>query len=389
MIKRTLLLALLMFLFGSAAQALTLDDVIYMSSSGVDDSIIIAKIDASGYVFNLTAEEVVMLWDAGVSPDVIEHMISTAAGEPKGTEAPRTYRDDRDYYYDDDYYYYDDDYVLVRRPRSSINLVFGFGYYDSWYYPYWWWHRPYYYDWGFYAGYYWPYYHWPRWNYWSPYDCCGWGWGYWHCWDDYRCHVKQGYRDHWGRGAYASGRNWGRTGHRLKPDYSVAGSKRGGYIARDGRYVFPKDKSGRYLGTHRTGYKGDVSRGYLSKRSGRGAYDRGSYYGAKRARPGADVKSKSGTYKRGRVYRTRDVKKAPTYRPSRKTKPATPRESSKPRSYKQSRGSSSGGSSRGSRSYSGSSRSGSSSSGSRSSGSSSRGSSGSRGGSKSRGSRGK
>ena len=75
MIKRTLLLALLMFLFGSAAQALTLDDVIYMSSSGVDDSIIIAKIDASGYVYDFTAEEVVMLWDAGVSHNVIEHMI--------------------------------------------------------------------------------------------------------------------------------------------------------------------------------------------------------------------------------------------------------------------------------------------------------------------------
>jgi hypothetical protein len=36
-----------------------------MSKAGVDDSVIIAKIDASKAVFDLTADDIVKLWEAG------------------------------------------------------------------------------------------------------------------------------------------------------------------------------------------------------------------------------------------------------------------------------------------------------------------------------------
>lgn len=263
MFKRTFFVLLLTLLFSSSAAALTLEDVIYMSSAGVDDSIIIAKIDASGTIFDLSTREIVSLWEAGVSPDVIEHMIATSSVEAGE--------------YDDEYEYgdYDDDVILVSHPRTRFHLYFGFGYYDGWYYPYWWWNRPHYY--GYYSysyGHYWPYYYyWSPYAYYYPWDC----WSYRH-----GRHIVAGYgiRHHWRRSGSRGDGEYGRSGYRLKPRYSYTGGKRGGYLARDGRYVFPKDRNGREYTGPRGGYRKPLAYDGRSGRTYRGrTYGEGTRYG--------------------------------------------------------------------------------------------------------------
>lgn len=289
MVKRTLFVALLTLLFSATAQALTVDDVIYMSSAGVDDSIIIAKIEASGDVYDLSTEEIVGLWEAGVSPDVIEYMISTASGDVEAYD-----EEEAEYEGDDDV-----DEIIIRHPRSRVHLYFGWGYYDSWYYPYWWAYRPYNYDWYFYTGFYWPYYYWPDYYYWSPYayyypwDCWGWRHGR-------NVAHRPGFRHQWRRGGLASADHGGRSGYRLKPAYDVGAGGKGGYLARDGRYVFPKGESrDGYLGVHRGSRKPLATKGYGSKGSSGGYYDRGKYYGSKSRYPERRLKDPRTTYKKG------------------------------------------------------------------------------------------
>ncbi len=238
MVKKIVLSILFTFLLSSPALAISVDDVIYLSSAGVEDSIIIAKIEASGETFDLSTEEIIELWEAGVSSEVIEYMIATSAGAPKAEAYPDqdTYYEDDSYYYQDDTYY-DDDVVVVRHPRSRVHLYFSFGYYDSWYYPYWWWHRPFYYD-AFYYNHYWPYYyHWSPYAYYYPWDC----WTYRPGGDIV---VGRGIRHHWRRGDPADSYHYrGKSGYKLKPRYTYAEKgARGGYLARDGRYVFPEGK---------------------------------------------------------------------------------------------------------------------------------------------------
>jgi len=295
MLKRTLLTFFLPFLFVSSAYALTVEDVIYMSSAGVDDSVIIAEIAASGEVFDLSTREIVDLWEAGVSPEVIEYMINTAALSGGEQE-----------YGEEDEDYDEEDVVVVRHPRTRVYLYFG--YYDDWYYyPYWWWARPVYYDPFFFSvTFYWPHYY-----YWNPY-VCWWPCDYWCCGWDGGVVLASGFRHNWRRGG--SGYQ-ARSGYRLQPKYSRTGGGKGGYLARDGRYVFPKSRAGgRYLGTHggyrkpvaynrdggltyrggsrytKSGRKVGYSRGGYTKprvgRTSRGGYSKGSRSGGSRAKVG-------------------------------------------------------------------------------------------------------
>jgi hypothetical protein len=255
MLKRTFFTVLFTLLVCSAASALTLEDVIYLSSAGVDDSIIIAKMEASGAFYDLSSREIVELWEAGVRGEVIEYMISTSSG---------SYGDEEEYHYE---YEYDDDgdeIVVVRHPRSTVHLYFGFGYYDGWYYPYWSWHRPYYYGYYSYSWRHWPYYYyWSPYAYYYPWDC----WSYRH---GRHIVANHGLRHHWRRSGGRDGRDYGRSGYRLKPRYSFAKGKKGGYLARDGRYVFPRDKKGReYTGSG--GYRKPLAYG---ERTGRTYGDR-------------------------------------------------------------------------------------------------------------------
>lgn len=329
--KRTFLVVLLTFLFSSSASALTVDDVIYLSSAGVEDSIILAKIDASGVVFDLSTQEIVELWNADVSPDVIEYMISTAAGIPEA-------RDDVGAEYD----YDDDDVIIVQHPGTRVHLYFGFGYYDdSWYYPYWSWYRPYYYDAYYSYGYHWPYYyHWNPYAYYYPWDCWAYGHG---------GHIVagRGMRHQWRRTEHDGARYAGRSGYRLKPSYSYTDKDRGkgGYLASDGRYVFPKDKSrDGYLGTHR-GYRKPLAADGGGGRDYRGrTYDKNRSYTDRRGRSGYS-KSTRVKSQRGKITRSGTTKDK-RYQGTR-TRSSTPSGKSKAATVKSSRG---GGSSKSRRS---------------------------------------
>lgn len=299
--KRTFFAVLLTLLLCSAASALTLEDVIYMSSAGVDNSVILAKIDASGTVFDLSAREIVALWEAGVGPEVIEHMIATAAGpyEERG-DYEESYED-----YDDAY---DDNARVVGHAGTRVHLYFGLGYYDDgWYYPYWSWYRPYYhryYSYGY--GGYWPYYYyWNPYAYYYPWDCWSYGRGG-------HTVVGRGMRDHWRRSGRGEDTYYGHSGYRLKPRYSRSGGSGGGYLAGNGRYVFPRDKNGReYLGTHR-GYRKPPAYG---GRTGADYGNRGSSrYGdvrTVRSKPRSGDVTRARTSKDGRYQGTR-YKRSPT-----------------------------------------------------------------------------
>ena len=137
--KRTLLftalgLAALLFV-APGAFAFGTKDVVKMSQDGVSDQLIITKIENSGKIFRLDADDIEHLKDDGVSDKVIEAMLRTES------EA----RDDDEYY---DYhaypyraYVYDPyyNYYPYYYPRSSfsfgLGLDFGHRYYGHSYYP--------------------------------------------------------------------------------------------------------------------------------------------------------------------------------------------------------------------------------------------------------------
>jgi hypothetical protein len=334
----------------------------YMSSAGVDDSIILAKIDASGHVFDLSTREIVTLWEAGVSPDVIEYMIAT--GGEAGGSGDRPYDDVE---YEDDYD--DDDIVVVGHSARRVHLYFGFGYYDSWYYPYWWWHRPYnygYYSYGYGYGHYWPYYyHCSPYAYYNPYDC----WSYRN-----GRHVAAGHgiRHAWRRSGNRGDSDYGDSGYRLKPRYSKTGGKRGDYLARDGRYVFPKDGKGReytgrgyrkplaYGGRPGAGYGDPSSRskygrsGYTKTRSGKVTRSRTTKDGRQLSRRYKGSQSQDGTPKR--VTKSRSGKSSSSNRSQVKSSRSRSSGSRSSGSRSSVKGGRSSGSSGSSRSSSGSSR---------------------------------
>ena len=138
--KRTLLftalgLAALLFV-APGAFAFGTKDVVKMSQDGVSDRLIITKIENSGKIFRLDADDIEHLRDDGVSDKVIEAMLRTESEASDDDEyydyhayPYRAYAYDP-YYYSYPYYYY---------PRSSfsfgLGLDFGHRYYGHNYYP--------------------------------------------------------------------------------------------------------------------------------------------------------------------------------------------------------------------------------------------------------------
>ena len=72
------LVVAVLLLAPATVRAVTVDDIIAMSKSGVGDSVLIALIDADQTVFHLTPGQIVELKRAGVSDHVVVKMIDTA-----------------------------------------------------------------------------------------------------------------------------------------------------------------------------------------------------------------------------------------------------------------------------------------------------------------------
>ena len=72
-----LIVALLLFA-PATVRAVTVDDIIALSKSGVAESVLIALIDADQTVFNLTPQQIADLKRSGVSDDVVVKMLGTA-----------------------------------------------------------------------------------------------------------------------------------------------------------------------------------------------------------------------------------------------------------------------------------------------------------------------
>jgi hypothetical protein len=79
MCARVLAGIITVLLFAPATvRAVTVDDIVGLSKSGVTDSVLIALIDADQTVFNLTPQQIADLKRAGVSDDVVVKMLGTA-----------------------------------------------------------------------------------------------------------------------------------------------------------------------------------------------------------------------------------------------------------------------------------------------------------------------
>ena len=114
--------AILLLLSTSAASAFGLKDVLKMHKDGIDESLIIQKIEYSGKTFRLDADDMHKLKEAGVSDKVISAMLRT--------EARDAYDDTYYHRYDYDYYHY--------YPRTRLHVGFGgyypyYGYYGRFY----------------------------------------------------------------------------------------------------------------------------------------------------------------------------------------------------------------------------------------------------------------
>ena len=72
------LIVAVLLLAPTTVRAVTVDDIIALSKSGVTDSVVIALIDADQTVFHLTPGQIVELKRAGVSDNVVVKMIDTA-----------------------------------------------------------------------------------------------------------------------------------------------------------------------------------------------------------------------------------------------------------------------------------------------------------------------
>ncbi len=58
-------------------RTMTIQEIIAMSKADVDSDVMIAQIDATHTRFALTSEDLILLKNAGVPDDVVEHMIDT------------------------------------------------------------------------------------------------------------------------------------------------------------------------------------------------------------------------------------------------------------------------------------------------------------------------
>lgn len=150
--KLTVLTFLALLLVGASASSarassFSWKDVRDMSEAGVPDDIIIQKINATDLVFELKADQIIDLWEAGVSQKVITAMLKTESpdDEEQGEEILQDQKGDKDQADkgkgDEDNGY--DNRTDATPPSDyhshvSIGLGFGFGYplpYYS-YYPY-------------------------------------------------------------------------------------------------------------------------------------------------------------------------------------------------------------------------------------------------------------
>ncbi len=78
MAGRALRVALLLVLLTPATgSAVSMDDIVALSRAGLADSILVAVMDADGSIFNLTAQQILDLKDAGVSDAVVARMVGT------------------------------------------------------------------------------------------------------------------------------------------------------------------------------------------------------------------------------------------------------------------------------------------------------------------------
>jgi hypothetical protein len=124
--------------------------------AGVADDIIVKHVRASGFVFDLTADDILELRRAGVSDEVIEAMIDTALE----SDTPRERRT-----------------RAVPEPDDNVYVNLSAGWFSPWYhYPYAW---GYYYDPfpAYYSFYYYPFryaYHWGYYGYCSSYYYRSW-----------------------------------------------------------------------------------------------------------------------------------------------------------------------------------------------------------------------
>jgi uncharacterized membrane protein YgcG len=196
--SRLLLAAALALILAAPAAAshslLTMDDVIRLSREGVSASVIVAEIETSRSVFDLSTEDILILTDEGVPQSVIEAMIRTSenAGGYENYEESGDEAGDYSTGYGDGY-----------RSGSDLRYRYSFaislGYYDPWYY---------YYPWSAYYAACYPYY---RINYWYRpfYVYDPWYYSGHHYW--YRSYpsehvrVATGGRHSWGR----RGSSWG------------------------------------------------------------------------------------------------------------------------------------------------------------------------------------
>lgn len=114
---------ILLLISASAASAFGWKDVLQMHKDGIDDKLIIQKIEYSGKTFRLDADDMRKLKEKGVSDKVISAMLRTEARE----------YDDYDRDYDYGYYYH-------HYPRTRLYVGFGgyypyYGYYSRYWYP--------------------------------------------------------------------------------------------------------------------------------------------------------------------------------------------------------------------------------------------------------------
>src|SRR5262245_29063253 len=150
-----------------------LADIKELADAGVADEVIIKHVRASGFVFDLTADDILELRRAGVNDAVIEAMIDTALeNDAPRREAPPSYDND----------------------DSNVYVSLSAGWFSPWYhYPYAW---GFYYDPfpTYYSFYYYPFryaYHWGYYGYCNSYYYRNWCAPY-RYWDDPRWYGDSG-----------------------------------------------------------------------------------------------------------------------------------------------------------------------------------------------------
>lgn len=86
--KRMLLLAALLLAVAAPARAVTVDDIVALSQSGVGADVLIAVIDADRTVFSLSRDEILALRKAGVPDAVIVRMLESRRDFAEAPQEP-------------------------------------------------------------------------------------------------------------------------------------------------------------------------------------------------------------------------------------------------------------------------------------------------------------